>query len=78
MIIKVIGSGCPSCKKLLANTEKAVKKSGVDAEVVYVTDMQEIIKTGIMITPGLMIDGEIKVKGRVPNTREIVELIKGD
>jgi small redox-active disulfide protein 2 len=76
MVVKVLGSGCPSCKKLLANTEKAVKKSGVDAEVVYVTDMQEIIKTGIMITPGLMIDGEIKVKGRVPNTREIMELIK--
>jgi hypothetical protein len=41
MVVKVLGSGCPSCKKLLANTEKAVKKSGVDAEVVYVTDMQE-------------------------------------
>lgn len=76
MEIKVLGMGCPSCKKLLAITERAVKEMEVDANIIYVTDMEEITKTGIMSTPGLMIDGEIKVMGRIPKLKEIKELIK--
>ncbi|MBN2559205.1 MAG: TM0996/MTH895 family glutaredoxin-like protein [Clostridia bacterium] len=75
MEIKVLGSGCASCKKLLALTEKAVVELGSDARVIYVTDMEEIIKTGIMSTPGLMIDGKIKSMGRIPNHTEIMKMI---
>jgi len=75
MEIKVLGSGCASCKKLLATTEKAVKEIGIEADVIYVTDMEEIIATGIMSTPGLMIDGVIKSTGRVPNQKEVIKLI---
>jgi len=75
MEIKVIGSGCSSCKKLLALTQKAVKELESDAEIIYVTDMAKIIELGIMSTPGLMINGVMKVMGRVPKLKEIKQLI---
>lgn len=75
MEIKVIGSGCASCKKLLATTENAVKELKVEADIIYVTDMEDIIATGIMSTPGLMIDGIVKSTGRVPNQKEIMQMI---
>ena len=75
MEIKVVGSGCANCKKLYALTKDAVKELGVEAEVLYVTDLQEIMKTGIMRTPGLMINGKVKSMGRVPAVKEIKQLI---
>ncbi|MFO7611589.1 MAG: thioredoxin family protein [Clostridia bacterium] len=78
MEIKVLGSGCASCKKLLTLTEKAVAELGSDARVIYVTDMEEIIKTGIMSTPGLMINGKIKSMGRIPKHTEIMKMISDE
>ena len=75
MEIKVVGSGCASCKKLLALTKKAVKELEVEADIIYVTDLAEIMATGIMSTPGLMINGVVKSKGRVPKVKEIMQLI---
>lgn len=75
MEIKVVGSGCANCKKLLSLTQEAVKELTVQAEVIYVTDLQEIMKTGIMRTPGLIINGKVKVMGRVPSIKEIKQLI---
>ncbi len=75
MEIKVVGSGCANCKKLYAQTKDAVKELGVEAEALYVTDLQEIMKTGIMRTPGLMINGKVKSMGRVPAVKEIKQLI---
>jgi small redox-active disulfide protein 2 len=69
MEIKVVGGGCANCKKLLAHTEEAVKELGVKAEIRYVTDMEEIMKTGIMRTPGLMVN-------RVPGVKEIKQIIE--
>ena len=74
--IKVIGSGCAACKKLLCMAQDAVKHLGADASVVYVTDMAEIMKTGVMSTPGLMVNGKIKSTGRVPSPKEVVKLIQ--
>jgi len=76
MEIKVIGSGCASCKKLLGFTQDAVKQLNADAEVIYVTDMAEIVKTGIMSTPGLMVNGKVKSTGRVPSAKEVARLIQ--
>lgn len=78
MEIKVVGSGCANCKKLLALTQEAVKELSAQADVIYVTDLQDIMKTGIMRTPGLIINGKVKVMGRVPSSKEIKQLIQDE
>lgn len=76
MEIKVVGPGCKNCKNLLHATEEAVKELGVDAQILYVTDMAAIVATGIMRTPGLLINGKVKVTGRVPSVKEIRQMIE--
>ncbi len=76
MEIKVIGAGCAACKKLLGITQDAVKELNAHADVLYVTDMAEIMKTGVLSTPGLMINGQIKVSGRVPSAKEVKKIIQ--
>jgi small redox-active disulfide protein 2 len=75
MEIKVVGPGCKNCKNLLKATEEAVKELGSDAQIIYVTEMTDIIATGIMRTPGLLINGKIKAMGRVPAAKEIKQMI---
>jgi small redox-active disulfide protein 2 len=76
MEIKVLGSGCANCKKLLEYVQVAVKELSIEASVLYITDYIEIVKTGIMRTPGLMIDGKIVSYGRVPNSDEVKTFIQ--
>jgi len=71
MRIEILGTGCPKCTQLAANAEAAVKELGVDAEIVKVTDIQEMIKRGAMMTPALAIDGEVKSVGKVLSPQEI-------
>lgn len=78
MEIKVFGSGCASCKKLHAFVLEAVKELGVEANVLYETDLAEIMKAGIMRTPGLMMNGKVKVMGRVPSVKELKQLISDE
>lgn len=78
MEIKVVGSGCKNCKNLLRATEQAVSELNADATIIYVTDMADIIATGIMRTPGLMINDKIKVMGRVPSVKEIRQMIEDE
>ncbi len=75
MEIKVIGPGCRNCKNLLAIVKQVVRDTGIEAEVIYLTDMADVMKTGIMQTPGLMINGKIKTVGRVPGLKEIKQFI---
>jgi small redox-active disulfide protein 2 len=75
MKIEVLGSGCAKCKRLHKNVEKAVKRSGLDAEVIKVEEITEIMERGVMITPGLVVDGKVVSSGKVPNVDEIIELI---
>lgn len=75
MQIKVVGTGCRKCKALLAATEEAVKMSGVQAEIEYVTDMIKIAETGLLNTPGLIINDKIVSSGRVLETQAIADLI---
>lgn len=75
MIIQVLGTGCTKCKVLFENTQKAVQESGVDALVEKVQDIDKIMAFEILMTPGLVIDGIVKVAGRVPNVEEIKKLI---
>jgi small redox-active disulfide protein 2 len=71
MKIKVLGTGCPKCKKLHAEAEKAIVKAGVPAELEKVEQIDEIMKYGVMMTPALVIDEEVKSSGRIPPSTEI-------
>ena len=71
MRIQVLGPGCAKCKELTKRTESAVQHLGLEAAVEKVTDLNEIMKFGIMITPALVVDGTVKIAGRVPTEAEI-------
>ncbi len=75
MKIEILGMGCPKCKMLYENAKKAVQEKGVEAEVVKVEDMDKITDFGVMMTPALVIDGEVKVVGKVPSTDEIKQML---
>lgn len=78
MEIKVLGGGCANCEKLHKTALEAVKETGVDAKVLYITDMAEIVKSGLMSTPGLIINGRVKSMGRVPKLKEIKQMIEDE
>ena len=75
MKIEVFGTGCPKCKMLEANVKKVLKSLGIEAELSKVTDIEEIIKKGLMTTPALAIDGEVVVAGRAASIGELADLI---
>jgi small redox-active disulfide protein 2 len=75
MLIQVLGTGCTKCKTLHELVKKAVQETGVDALVEKVEDIQTIMAFEILMTPGLVINGEVKAAGRVPNVDEIKRLI---
>ncbi|HQV80066.1 MAG TPA: thioredoxin family protein [Agitococcus sp.] len=75
MHIKVVGTGCRKCKALLAATEEAVKQTGVQAQIEYVTDVIKIAETGLMSTPGLIIDNKIVSSAKVLDAKDVAELI---
>ena len=77
MVVTVMGGGCRKCKTLLKRTEKAVQKSGSDAQVEYVTDMEAIAAAGLVQTPALLVDGTVRATGRVLSVHEIEELLQG-
>jgi len=69
--IQILGTGCPKCKKLAENAEMAAKALGIEYELVKVTDIGEIMKFGVMMTPALAVDGVVKVVGKVPSPEEL-------
>ncbi|OFI05932.1 hypothetical protein CLOACE_14070 [Clostridium acetireducens DSM 10703] len=71
MRIKILGSGCANCKKLEENTKKAIEELNIDAEVEKVTDFKDIVSYGVMKTPALVVDENVKIMGRVPSVEEI-------
>lgn len=76
MVIKVLGSGCANCQKLEGLATKAVAELGLDAEIVKVTDIGQIMAYGVMSTPALVIDEELKLAGRVPSYDDVVTILK--
>ncbi|MBW6515136.1 MAG: TM0996/MTH895 family glutaredoxin-like protein [Candidatus Cloacimonetes bacterium] len=76
MIIKVLGSGCPKCKKLEENVRKALEEKGIKAQVEKVTDITKIMNYGVMMTPGLVIDEKVVSVGKVLGPDKIVPLLK--
>lgn len=76
MDVKIIGSGCPDCSRLYDNTAAALKDLGIEADIVKVGDLIEIVKLGVMSAPSLMVDGKLLVSGKVASQKEIVKLLK--
>ena len=75
MIVKILGPGCTNCKKLERVTRDALEELGIDATVVKVEDYAEIMGYGVMSTPGLVVDDQVLVSGRVPRPAEIEQLL---
>jgi small redox-active disulfide protein 2 len=71
MQVLVLGTGCAKCTKLHDNAAKAIAELGIDAELAKVSDIQQIMAHGVMMTPALVVDGEVKVVGKVPSAEEI-------
>jgi len=74
--IQILGTGCPKCKKLAENAEAAAKELDVDYELEKVTDINKILSFGIMITPGIAIDGIVKATGKLCTVEEIKVMLK--
>ena len=76
MKLLVIGPGCTKCRMLAQSTEQAVQELGITAEVTKVTDLKQIMALGVMLTPALAINGDVKVVGKVPSVAEIKALLQ--
>ena len=75
MEIKVLGPGCPKCHALEKNTLEAVEELGLDVRVIKVTDVNEIAGYGVFITPSLVVDGEVKLSGKVASKKQIKKML---
>jgi small redox-active disulfide protein 2 len=75
MKIEVLGSGCAKCRTLAENAKTAIEELGLDCEIVKVTDIDEIVSRGIMMTPALVVDGLVKTMGKAAGVKEIRELL---
>ncbi len=73
--LQILGSGCPKCKKLAEQTETAAKELGLEYELEKVTDVNQIMGFGVMLTPALAVDGDVKVVGKVPSIDELKTLL---
>ena len=74
--IQILGTGCPKCHQLAENAEAAAGALGIEYELVKVADINEIMKFGVMMTPALAVDGEVKVSGKVPSVDEISAMLR--
>lgn len=73
--LQILGTGCPKCKKLTENTEAAAKALGIEYVLEKVTGINDIMKFGVMITPALVVDGQVKVAGRVPSPDDLKKML---
>lgn len=78
MKVQILGTGCPKCKKLSANAEEAIANSGVAAEIEKIDRLPEIMAFGVMSTPALAIDGDVKSAGKILSVEEIEKVLKGE
>lgn len=74
--IEILGTGCAKCNKLEENAKKAVQLAGADATVTKISDLAQIANYGVMITPALVLDGQVKVVGKIPTPEAIADWLK--
>ncbi|KAB2964029.1 MAG: thioredoxin family protein [Thermoanaerobaculia bacterium] len=75
--LQILGTGCPKCRLLTEHTESAARELGLDYELEKVTELDRILDFGVVATPALVVDGEIRVFGHVPSTTRLKELLAG-
>lgn len=73
--IQILGTGCPKCKKMLENAEAAAKALHLEYEITKVTDIRKIMEYGVMLTPALVVDNQMKIAGKVPSVDEIKNML---
>jgi len=78
MKIEILGSGCAKCRALEERAKEAVKKTGIDASVEHIFDLDKIIQRGAFSTPALSVDGKIVFSGGLPSVDELIKIIRGD
>ncbi len=76
MEITIVGTGCTKCKKLEEIVREVVGEQGLEASINKMTDIKDIAQTGILMTPGLIIDGKVKVAGKLPSKAEVEKILK--
>jgi small redox-active disulfide protein 2 len=74
--IQILGTGCPKCQKLTENAKAAASQLGLEHQIQKVAEIQEMMKFGVMMTPALAVDGQVKAVGKVPSVDEIKELLR--
>ena len=74
--IQILGTGCKKCASLKENVEAALKEANIEADVQKIEDINEIVKFGVMSTPALAVDGEVKIVGKVASAEEILSLLQ--
>jgi len=78
MKIEIFGTGCPKCQGLDRSVRKIADELKLDAEIVKITDISEMVKRGVLTVPALFVDGKKKSEGRVPNENDLVRILKGE
>jgi small redox-active disulfide protein 2 len=73
--LQVLGTGCAKCELLSEHSERAARELGLDYELEKVTDLGEILELGVLVTPALVVDGEVRVSGQVPSTLRLKEIL---
>ena len=76
MKIEILGTGCSKCRQTEKIVRRAVEETGVTAEVMKIEDLQDIIDRGVMMTPAVVIDGDVKIMGHVPSVEEVKKLLE--
>lgn len=74
--LQILGTGCAKCNKLQENAERAARELGIEYEMEKVKDINKIMDFGVMITPALVVDGEVKVSGKVPSVEDIKKMMQ--
>ena len=77
MVVQILGTGCPKCQALEANARAAIQTLGLQAEVKKVTDLNDIMGMGVMVTPALAIDGKVKSAGKLLTAAQIADVLRG-
>ena len=78
MKIEIVGPGCPRCIATEKSVKEAVKQLGIQAEISKVTDVAEFAKKGVMFTPGVIVDGQVKISGKIPTVDEIKQILSSE
>ena len=73
--LKILGTGCPKCRKLEEMVRNHVASHGIEAEISHITNLDEIMEYGVIMTPALVVDNEIKISGKLPTEKELAEAL---